>query len=231
MEGVMVKIREHGTAMLVGCGAVSVILFLFGLLADSLWLRVVVKPVPVIVCALLVWAYRSGTMGRLVIVGLLASGVGDVLLEVTFPGSFVAGMIAFLIGHVMYAVAFYREAPEIHLGAFVPFLVWGACIGALSWPGLGMMKIPVVIYMGVILVMMWRATAFVSQKRTRHGVWIWLAMAGALFYGLSDSLIALNKFHHSLEHVRPPISLTYWTGQAMISFVTVKLAQTSRISE
>lgn len=231
MQGVMTRIRTQGTATLVACGVVSVVLFIFGLLADSLLLRVLVKPIPVLVCAVLVWAYRSGAMGRLVIIGLLVSGVGDVLLEVSFPGSFVAGMIAFLIGHVMYAVAFFKEAPELRLPAFIPFLVWGGCIGVLAWSGLGPLKIPVVIYMSVILVMMWRATAFVAQKRVAHGAWIWLAMAGALFYGLSDSLIALNKFHGALEHVRPPISLTYWIGQAMISLVAVKLAQSSRINE
>lgn len=229
MQDWMKSVRERGTAGLVALGLVSVVLFVFGLLTDTFWMRVLVKPIPVWVCALLVISYRSGSMGRRVAIGLVVSGVGDVLLELSFPGSFIAGMIAFLVGHVMYAWAFFKEASERRLLEFLPFLVWGGCIGALAWSGLGVLRIPVMVYMSVILVMMWRATVFVAQKRATHGIWIWLAMVGALFYGLSDSLIALNKFHQSLAYVRPPISLTYWIGQAMISLVSVKLAHTLRI--
>ncbi len=222
-------VRERGTAFLVACGVVSVTLFLFGLMTDELLLRVIVKPIPVLACALLVLAYRTGTIGKFVTVGLISSAVGDVLLELSFSGSFVMGMIAFLIGHVMYAVAFFKAAPRVRPLEFLPFIAWGLCIGSLVWSGLGPLKIPVAVYMSVILVMMWRATAFVAQTRHTHGVWVWLAMSGALLYGLSDSLIALNKFHHKLEHVRPMISLTYWAGQAMISLIAVKLAESSRI--
>ena len=217
-----------GVTWLTSVGVVSVILFLFGLWTDTFLLRLITKPFPVLAMALMVFFYRQDTIGRVVCAALISSAIGDIFLELSFPGSFVMGMVAFLIGHLLYAFSFVKQAPAPAVSYFLPYLAWGGCIGWLVWGGLGPLKIPVLVYMSVIVVMMWRATVLVMQRRSARALastslWLWAILAGALFYGLSDSLIALNKFHHKMENVRPAISLTYWLGQALIAWTTVKL--------
>lgn len=225
-------LQGGGVTWLTSVAVVSVILFLFGLWTDTFSLRLATKPLPVLMMAMMVFFYRKDTIGRIVCAALVASAIGDVLLELTFPGAFVSGMIAFLIGHLLYAYAFVRQSPIAAVSYFVPYLAWGGCMGWLVWGGLGPLKIPVLVYMSVIVVMMWRATVLVMYQRQKHARtawWIWAVLCGALFYGLSDSLIALNKFHHKMENVRPAISLTYWAGQGLIAWVTVKLFSLTRI--
>lgn len=214
-------VEGWGGSFLVSVAATGMSLFLFGLLTDEMWLRVIVKAIPVWAFAVWVYAYRSDSIGKLVTAGLLCSGVGDILLEVSFTGSFVLGMAAFLCGHVLYTFTFVKLAPQRGLVNTIPFIAWGVCIGWLVWGGLGELKIPVVIYMSVIITMMWRSSVLMGELRGLP--WRGLIMLGALSYGLSDSLIAINKFHHALDGVRVPIILTYWLGQGVISWVTVKL--------
>lgn len=227
-------LHDGGMTWLTSVGAVSVILFLFGLWTDTFWLRLLTKPFPVLAMAVMVFFYRGDTIGRLVFTALVCSAVGDILLELSFKGAFVSGMIAFLIGHLLYAFSFVKQAPRAAVSYFVPYLAWGGCMGWLVWGGLGALKIPVLFYMSVIVVMMWRATVLVMHERKERGsssLWVWAVLCGALLYGLSDSLIALNKFHHAMENVRPAISLTYWVGQGLIAWTTVKLFSSSRIEE
>ena len=48
---------------------------------------------------------------RLVLIGLLFGLGGDVLLELKGQAFFLAGLVGFLLGHVFYAVAFFRSIP------------------------------------------------------------------------------------------------------------------------
>ena len=229
--------EQRGTRVaLIALALVSVVMFLFGVLTDKLIMRLAFKPIPVLVCALLVYRGRRDGVGRVVAAGLVASALGDVLLELQHRLSwgFLAGMVAFFIGHALYTVAFVRIASKAGIIHLLPFLAWGFGVGWLVWSGLGSMRLPVLLYMGVILAMMWRVTVWVAVDEVRGGIarlWPWVAMIGALFYGLSDSLIALNKFHGALDHIRPPIILTYWIGQASIALAIVKRGRLTPHSE
>jgi len=63
---------------------------------------------------------------------------------------------------------------------------------------------------------MWRAAARVghSGRSRRDG---WLALLGAILFGMSDTLIGLDRFHAPIPGVRYPIILLYWAGQLGIS--------------
>jgi uncharacterized membrane protein YhhN len=174
-------------------------------------LCLVCKPLPVLVLAGWVFRAGSGRAARLVGGGLLLSALGDVLLE--GRGLFVAGLSAFLLAHLAYTAAFLQDESRLRLARALPFVAWLGTAAALFWPGVGPLAVPVAIYMTAIGGRMWRAAARVDPGRTGALV----GLVGALLFGLSDTLIALDRFRAPLPGVRYAIILLYWAGQAGIA--------------
>jgi uncharacterized membrane protein YhhN len=63
--------------------------------------------------------------------------------------------------------------------------------------------------------MMWRAVA-VPDRVSLGSLWASRLGVGALLFGLSDSLIAVNTFGTTLPGADVAILLTYWAGQYLI---------------
>ena len=96
--------------------------------------------------------------------------------------------------------------------ALAPFAFWGVGVAMWAWPGMveKNMAAPVVLYIAIIIVMMWRAGARMRRPLTRAH---WLGFAGALLFGLSDSLIAVRLFVGDFAFAKFVILATYWSGQ------------------
>lgn len=166
------------------------------------------KPVPVL--ALAAWTRRS--QHPWLTAGLLASALGDLVMEQgREPRFFLGGMAAFALAHGAYVAAFLARSRSLRLPALVPFLAWGALLMLRLWPGLGALWVPVSLYAGLLIVMMWRALA-ASLAAAR-----WDAAAGAVLFGLSDSLIALDRFDAPIRDGRWLVMATYWAGQYLIA--------------
>lgn len=172
-----------------------------------------VKPWPV--ACLAVWVARQGVglLGRLVTLGLVISAVADVAIERTFLG----GLALFLVAHLVYVAAFVADERALRLLRAIPFAVYGLAIYRLLAPGLGRLAVPVGLYALAISTMMWRAAARVRPGE-RSG---WIALAGALCFGLSDTLLALHRFHAPIA-MPAAIILTYWAGQLGIAASAVR---------
>jgi uncharacterized membrane protein YhhN len=183
--------------------------YVIGLWQDWPALRLATKPVPVL--CLLVWVLSQARdrYGRLIVAGLAASALGDVLLE--FPGLFVAGLAAFLLAHLAYIAAFSTRTKRLAIFLALPFLAWLGVVYAKMRPGLGGMAAPVTVYVLAIGAMMWRAAAMGVTGAARP------AVIGAVLFGLSDTLIGLDRFHAPIPGVRYPIILLYWAGQCGIA--------------
>ena len=94
---------------------------------------------------------------------------------------------------------------------------FAAGLAAFLWSGLGDLRPAVVAYVVAICTMVWRAAARVGRSGApRAGEWA--GLAGAIFFALSDTLIALDRFHGPVPYARVPIILLYWTGQAGIAW-------------
>ena len=65
--------------------------------------------------------------------------------------------------------------------------------------------------------MMWRAAARVRAGESAG----WIALAGALVFGLSDTLLALHRFHAPIA-LPSAIILTYWAGQLGIALSAIR---------
>jgi uncharacterized membrane protein YhhN len=188
----------------------AALLYFAALAADGFpWLRLLAKPVPAL--ALAMWVAHRGDdrPARLVAAGLGLSAAGDALLEL---GHFLPGLFAFLLAHVAYVAGFVASDPRPALGRAVPFAAWGAGVLAVLWPGLGETRGPVVAYVAVIATMMWRAAVRVGSGPVPARA-AWLALAGALSFAASDTLIAFDRFHSPLPGVRWPMMALYWLGQ------------------
>lgn len=176
---------------------------------------VVAKPLPVLALA---WAVAGGGAGlshllrRGVIVGLLLSAAGDVLLEL---GLFLPGLLAFLGAHLAYIVAFVSDTRAKAPLRALPFALWGALLFFHVRPGLGTLAGPVAVYVAAICTMMWRAAARVGSPPRPRGAWA--GLLGAVSFGLSDSLIAIDRFVAPIPGASFPILLFYWLGQAGIA--------------
>lgn len=177
-------------------------------------LALAVKPLPVFVLAMLVGRRGRDPLRRGIAMGLVWSGVGDVLIEL--PGRFVPGMAAFAAAHVAYLSAFVRADRRLALGRLAPLLVWCVPLLALTAPRLGPLTVPVIAYGTLLTAMMWRALARVEAGAlVRSGAWV--VAIGALVFGLSDSLILLRLARYVGEGVSAAVLATYWAGQLAIA--------------
>ena len=200
--------RQLGLGRLLALVGVAAALLYLGGLVTGLP-RVALKPVPALALAAWVaWRCRQ-RLGRLTAAGLVLSAVGDVLLD---AGRFLPGLFAFLAAHVAYVAAFLSVERRPALGRALPFVAWGAGAFALLRHGLGSMALPVAVYVAVIMIMLWRAAARIGSPRT-PALAALVGLAGALAFGLSDTLIAFDRFDAPIAGVRLPIMLLYWLGQ------------------
>jgi uncharacterized membrane protein YhhN len=199
---------------LAGVAIVAALLYLAGRAVDAPAPRLLSKPVPVLALAALVLSSRRDGYAAALAGGLTLSALGDLLLEV--PGHFVAGLATFLCAHVAYTAAFVREERRLRIGRALPFALW--LLGAFVWirPGLGEMTVPVVVYMLAIGTMMWRAAARMGGAAS-DDAGARAALVGAILFGLSDTLIAIDRFRAPLPGAPYAIILLYWAGQAGIA--------------
>lgn len=189
--------------------------FFVGAVADVPLLRLVAKPVPVLaMAASLLPAAQRSSYRRWIASGLALGAVGDVLLELDL---FVPGLVAFLLGHAAYLPAFLGDTRRLAGREGIVFAAWAAGLVAVLADGLDDMLVPVAVYGAVLAAVMWRAAA----RRGMPGVptdAALLTLAGAVTFGVSDSLIALDRFGPGVPASTALIMLTYWAGQAGITW-------------
>jgi len=131
--------------------------------------------------------------GRWLLAGLVFCALGDLFLMPDDDRSFLAGLGAFLLGHLLYAVAFLQlpaNATGLAVSA-VPALVLAAVVLRWLLPHVDVpMKVPVTVYTLVITTMLLCAGLTVG-----HAV-AWLAVTGAWGFALSDIAVARQQFVH-----------------------------------
>ena len=90
--------------------------------------------------------------------------------------------------------------------------------------GLGVMLLPVVIYMLVILSM---STSAYLRKDKANILSYGLVFLGAIFFMISDSILALNKFYETIQLANILIMTTYALAQYLIVLGILKLSVTN----
>ncbi len=176
----------------------------------------VTKIVPMfcLIMLLPIWSSRNDFYQMAIMVGLVFSAIGDYFM-LTKDG-FIWGLSSFLVGHLCYIAAFSSGGADLKPLRLIPFLALGIGIMSFLWSGLGDLRVPVVVYVAVILTMGWRAAARVGYAgELPRGQWA--GLIGAVSFIVSDSLIAFNKFNAPIPFEHLFIMLTYWAGQLGIA--------------
>ncbi len=149
----------------------------------------------------------------LVVAGLACSLAGDVFLM--WPSDrFRAGLLSFLAAHLLYVVAFSRAAGFAWQPQLLPLAAFG--IGFYLWlaPRLGPLRLPSAAYTLAIVAMAWAAG---GQWLALRSDWGFSALAGALFFVTSDSLLAADRFRGPFRSAKLWILASYYPAQWLIA--------------
>ena len=149
----------------------------------------------------------------MIITGLVFSLAGDVFLMLP-ADRFVAGLVAFLIAHLFYIAAFASEISVLIWWPLVPAVIYGIVIYTVLAPSLGKLKLPVLIYVGGILIMTWLAWERWSQTGQSGAL---LASVGAVLFVISDTILAINRFRGAFKPARALNLTTYFAAQWLIA--------------
>lgn len=173
---------------------------------------------PPLIAAVLTSGFR---LKWLLIVGLIFCWAGDILLlfAARDPLFFISGLSAFLIGHVFYILLFTRmirqtgRATRFSIPVALGLLMYIAAFYLLVGNDLGDMVLPVMVYAFVISVMLYQA---IILSRGKQWSPYRLLVAGALSFVISDTILAVHKFHTPLPASGLLIMSTYIFAQGAI---------------
>ncbi len=130
------------------------------------------------------------TFGTIMVVGLTLSWLGDLSLTYNGRGRFVAGLAAFLAGHVAYVIAFFDRGVDDSLWLFAA-AVAGAAVAVGSWlmPTVpAELRAPVIAYIAAISLM----AAAAGSTNTMDADW--RIPVGAIAFYVSDIFVARDRF-------------------------------------
>lgn len=183
-------------------------------------LHFIAKPLIVISLMSFFW-FNSKKMNkhlrRLFLMALFFSLFGDIFLMFTnYSGPFfMLGLCSFLIAHLMYILVFSKQKGNTNFISIFSIVIIAFATGLFSLisKNLEELLIPVVLYILVIMVMV--IFAYLRKGAVDYFSFT-LVLLGALFFLVSDSLIALNKFYNPLAYPKISIMITYAIAQYCI---------------
>lgn len=208
---------------------VSLILFalvaaaeLIAVTFDMALIQTIAKPL-IMITLMSYYVSSVSERNNFFVVALVFCWLGDVLLM--FQGDemfFIYGLIAFLSGHILYVFSYKQMREPDGVDGLLstqkfrfsfPIILAGTGLVVVLLPHLGELKIPVMIYALVITIMVLQALFRFGFTSKRSFV---LIFVGALFFMISDSALAINKFMKPLPMASLLIMITYMTAQFLI---------------
>ena len=199
----------------------------FGIYLDKQMMVNFAKPMLMIT---LFWYYYSNAkkLNKYFVLGLFFSFLGDILLLGTGEMYFVFGLLFFLIAHVFYIIIVLKiiqiTKPKEFIIAGVPFLLLFLVLMNVLYAGLGIMKIPVIIYAITISFFGIVSLILYLQAKTKISM---LLLVGVLTFITSDTILALNLFYKKQSFYPLLIMMTYVLAQYLICRFVLKLNQQS----
>ena len=163
---------------------------------------------------------------RLLILALLLGCVGDVFLIYDGFLFFVAGMVAFLSGHICYMCLFGGKSwTGFTAKTWIPAIIAMAALTAVLIIAIGVngaMLVPMCVYGFALMLLIFSTLAGVFRFRTC--TW-WILLGGALLFTFSDSLIAIGTFNGDFPGREFLVMLTYIAAQTLLAIGSVRLSR------
>jgi uncharacterized membrane protein YhhN len=213
--------RRNSSIFLGFVMAIAVLLTLAGHLLANPWLGYLFQPLATILVLSIAWSSwraRKNPYSFWITIGLLFSLAGDVAL--LWPSRyFLYGLLAFLLTHIAYLVAFTRDAkfPARPL-LWIPYLAIAGALSTVLFPNVpNHLRVPVALYSLLLASMAAQAMGRSLILKTRPAR---LAAIGAIFFMLSDLLLAFDRFHTSIPLAPALILIPYYLAQWLIAYST-----------
>ena len=191
------------------------------------WKKIEYFAKPGVIVALIAWlTVNGGYQGQLLffIIGLGFSLAGDISLMLP-KGSFLAGLVFFLIAHVFYILGFNFTIPQFSFAGLVILILIGINTVEISRriikgcvaQGKDFLRIPVLIYTFVISIMVFSAILTLVRPNIE---WVPLASLlvslGAILFFISDTLLSWNRFVTPFKNADLSVIITYHIAQITI---------------
>lgn len=166
---------------------------------------------------------------NVLLIALFFSWIGDIILLFADQAEiyFILGLVSFLLSHLLYIFLFLRQDKNqisINKGysvlGFVLILIYFFGMISVLFPKLGALQIPVMMYAIVITTMLYFAYKGSLNWKKPAAYYI---LVGAIFFVLSDSILAFNKFYHPIAQSGFWIMSTYILAQYLIVSGTLRL--------
>lgn len=200
---------------------------IIAMLTDASLVHMICKPAIMIMLGLYYWMTQHSRQESISVplgVAIIFSCAGDVFLMLQQSNSnfFMVGLGAFLIAHVFYIFAYKQHQGETSADELqglrkirfaLPIVLSGTGLITILYNHLGDLKIPVVIYAGVLTYMVLAALFRFGKTNV---ISFAMVFGGAILFMISDSLIAINKFLEPLPQAGFWIMSTYITAQFLI---------------
>lgn len=189
-------------------GFVSAFLYLiFDYIYNVVSYYVILKPMPI-------WSLSSYCFSHnryLVSLGLFFGSLGDIFLTYSYVEEyFLMGLFSFFIGHILYII-YFSDGVGFNRQGFIMSLIIFFTTMVVSYyiiPYIPLkLLLPVGIYIYVIMIM--GITASFYNLYTAFG---------ALFFLISDSIIAIDKFLIPIDNSSLWIMIFYYIGQWGIGY-------------
>jgi len=179
------------------------------------WMFYILKPLTmVLICLTAILGGNDLSVYKVMIIGGLAcSMVGDIFLMLP-TDRFLAGLAAFLLAHLCYITAFASGINSLSWWPLIPLVVWSVGFYLFISPALGKLKMPVIVYIVIILVMTWLAWERWIQTGQTETL---LVLIGAVLFAISDTILAVNRFKGAFKLYRALNLVTYFAAQWLIA--------------
>ncbi|MGN0020356.1 MAG: lysoplasmalogenase [Sphingobacterium hotanense] len=205
---------------------------LYSIVEDLSTVRMVTKPLICISLIAYLWISTGlkSVFQKLIAAGLFFGWLGDIFLML--PNKFLFGLAAFLIGHILYVIAFIRQTSPFALTRDKLYILVAGFLAVYSYyfytilaPSLGVEKYPVIAYIIVIALM--GLFSYTRKHHTNTSSFL-LIFLGALLFIVSDSILAANKFVAYIANSGLMIMCTYMLAQYAITLGAVVDNQEAR---
>jgi len=210
---------------------IALILFLaaaigeiISIIAQLEGLHLISKPMIMVTLGVYYLSSVGDQRSLVVLLAIFFSLGGDTALmfDSIDPIYFMVGLVSFLISHIFYIIAYHQHRNEEasnalqgiqKLRAAFPIVLAGTGLVVILYPTLGALRFPVIVYALVLVVMVLNGLFRLGHTNTRS---FWLVFVGAMFFMVSDSLLAINKFLSPIPSSGLLIMSTYMTAQFLI---------------
>jgi uncharacterized membrane protein YhhN len=202
--------------------------YLLILLSGYESLDLYLKPALIPLLGFGVYFYKWFPSRSTLLIALIFSWIGDVILLFADISEiyFILGLVAFLISHIIYCILFNKQNHTqirnngiFRIGCVI-IVVYLVTMLSVLLPTLGDLKIPVIVYAVVISIMVLFAfNGFLTWSKP-GSIYVFI---GAVIFVVSDSILAIDKFHTSIEKSSFIIMLTYLVAQYLIVTGILKL--------